>query len=39
MNQNLSLGGHSPVEIVMRERERERKREKRKLTSLGVRWA
>lgn len=37
MNQNLSLGGHSPVEIVMRER--ERKREKRKLTSLGVRWA
>jgi len=39
MNQNLSLGGHSPVEIVMREREREREREKRKLTSLGVRWA
>jgi len=39
MNQNLSLGGHSPVEIVMRKRERERKREKRKLTSLGVRWA
>jgi len=37
MNQSQSLGGHSPVEVVMRER--ERKREKRKLTSFGVRWA